>query len=728
MNRKTLPNRSLPLAAWLLAGSIWLGIPARIEAAAPTVISDPSTNPIASAEDPAVFFFFHAQGMDRTAIDVTWQGPGIDPAKISYLWLPEPVQGFTLPAFSLECTYQGGWPGSVLVTWTLNRGSSGVMKSANGEILAEKSGSFTTPAVSVEGEVTVTPSATQLTVGQKLTFQFSVAMDTNVSASTIFDPTDGDWQPQWDSPTALGCTLTGGIPSGETTSASYTLSGLKTAAGVNVDDFSGDITLRPAAGGDAPTLTPPTGLINGKAVFVFNTPMDPSGLDVKWTGVGVDPGKISSAWLIVSVPGVEIPVSTFESSYVGGWPSTVAVTWTLNQGNSGVTKSAAGVPVATVSGTFTTPVNSGDPGPDPGDCQPANEPTASASLSLFKDINYIQTSPADPVFDPTEKAMFSASVFTSSSNAPASVAQSVSLNKPGGGSVPLEKLGIPEIPGFPIPNIPDSFYLSLTPAPEITIPSFNSVEELNAAYPNGEYSMTVGLSGGGTRTVLLPLNPAPEPVVPKIANYSALQGFDPSQSITVQWNAFAGAGPTDLIQLQLRPQGGTGSYTAPNKCANIELLVTDTSHTIPAGTLRAGVTYDLELSFSKMTHLRNADAQGGPAGDHITGYAEFTLFTKTTRTVVGAPTAEVDLRFARVFTELLGGSRVLTMEIAGTLPAGGSFAQVEGSTDLVNWSPTGIVVSQAALDAGGGVLAAQDPTILTGTRPPHKFYRMVIPQ
>lgn len=715
-------------------GAVWLLAVPWAEAAAPTVVLSPTTDPISSPDEAATFFFNHPAGMDRSAIDVTWEGTGIDASKITYEWSPPLLPGIALPAISLLCTYEGGWPPNVMGTWTLNRGNSGIMKSATGEILAEVSGLFATvfaPGGGSDG-VTITPSATQLTVGQKLTFTFSVAMDTSIDAEAIFTIGEGEWQSTWESPTVLSATLMGGIDSGDVIATSYTLFGLSTAAGDDVPDFSSDISLSGPAGGNGPTVIPPTGLINGKATFVFDRPMDPAGLDVRWSGIGIDPTKITSQWLVVNIPGVPVPVSTFEASYQGGWPSTTAVTWVLNQGNSGVIKSADGVPLAEVSGTFVTPVISGGgPGPDPGDCEPSVDDGSSAAITLFKEINFVQTGTQDPVFDTVEKAMVNASVFTSPSNAPAAVVQSATLNKPGGGgSVPLQKLefeipdiDLPGVPGISIPDLPDNFFLSMTPAPEITPPTFGSLAELEAAYPNGAYSMTVSFSGGGNRTVALPLNPSPEPPAPKIANLAALQGFDPTKNLTIEWNLFAGAGSMDLIQLRLRERNGSSSYAAPNKCANIELLVTDTSHTIPAGTLKAGVTYDLELSFSKAVHVWQA--QTAQANDHISGYSEFTLFSKTTRTTVGAPFAAADLRFTKALTETVAGKRMLTMEISGSLGSA-SIGHVEGSTDLIHWTDTGIVVTQAGLDALGGVLVTQDPTLLSGTLPPFKFYRIRI--
>lgn len=107
----------------------------------------------------------------------------------------------------------------------------------------------------------------------------------------------------------------------------------------------------------------------------------------------------------------------------------------------------------------------------------------------------------------------SAAVITPSTNTPAVVAASATLNRTVGGSVDLVKIGLDGIPG--LPAIPDNFYLSTGPAPDIEMPTFNSVEALNAA------SMRVGVAGG-TRTISLPLSPSPEPPAPKFANHAAL--------------------------------------------------------------------------------------------------------------------------------------------------------------------------------------------------------------
>lgn len=139
------------------------------------------------------------------------------------------------------------------------------------------------------------------------------------------------------------------------------------------------------------------------------------------------------------------------------------------------------------------------------------------------------------------------------------------------------------------------------------------------------------------------------------------------------------------------------------------------------------MTYDLELSFSKTIHARNADQPIPPAeaNQHVQGFAEFTLIQKITRTAIGAPSIDSSLRFTRVFTEKLGDKEIVSMEVSGTLGSANVAGTIEGTTDFTIWTPTGITILKAQLDAGGGAVLVQDPTLLTGTPPRYKYYRIV---
>lgn len=90
--------------------------------------------------NPSIQFIFN-EPMDSNGIDVTWTG-NIDASKFDCSWL----QSFPgIPVLILQCNYQGNLPEGVEITYTLNAGNSGVMKSMTGQALAEVSGTFVTP-------------------------------------------------------------------------------------------------------------------------------------------------------------------------------------------------------------------------------------------------------------------------------------------------------------------------------------------------------------------------------------------------------------------------------------------------------------------------------------------------------------------------------------------------------------------------------------------------------
>lgn len=126
-----------------------------------------------------------------------------------------------------------------------------------------------------------------------------------------------------------------------------------------------------------------------------------------------------------------------EDTYAGGWPRRVTVQWTLNAGNSGVIRSAAGLALAEIAGSFVTQASG--PGTNPGgidveECAeptPGGSPVAGGAVTRTKDLNFRQTGPEDPVFDPIEKATITAAVIASPSNSPPVLPTAASLNRPG---------------------------------------------------------------------------------------------------------------------------------------------------------------------------------------------------------------------------------------------------------------------------------------------------------
>jgi hypothetical protein len=103
--------------------------------------------------NPSIQFIFN-EPMDSNGIDVTWTG-NIDASKFECSWL----QSFPgIPVLILQCNYQGGLPEGVEITYTLNAGNSGVMKSMTGQALTEVSGTFVTPGENGNGGGGIPPT------------------------------------------------------------------------------------------------------------------------------------------------------------------------------------------------------------------------------------------------------------------------------------------------------------------------------------------------------------------------------------------------------------------------------------------------------------------------------------------------------------------------------------------------------------------------------------------
>ncbi|MCI0538559.1 MAG: hypothetical protein L0Z50_25410 [Verrucomicrobiales bacterium] len=444
----------------------------------------------------------------------------------------------------------------------------------------------------------------------------------------------------------------------------------------------------------------------GQISFTFNEPMSAADIDITWEGTGLDPAKFQCAWLD-QIFGIPIPPILLQCTYTGGLPPGVEVRYTLNKGNSGRIKNAANQPLPETTGSFRT---LGGGGGDPEPCEPSAG-GSSGAITLMKEIHYRQTGSADPTFDSGEKAVIRAAV-NSPTNSTVTVA-SASLRKPDGSVVELTKIAFDLPP--PAPSLPPNFFLSTTPFPDIQFPTFDSEDALNSAYPPGAYSMTIAQLIGGTRTVNLPLNPAPAPPAPKNTNPDALANFDVTKPLTIQWGAFTGAGANDSVTLSIsEASGDTTVFHAPDPCKNIQLRATDTAITVPANTFQSGVAYVADLTFGKVTHLGENTVQG---------FSEFAALLKTTRFTLGATggsTGNNALTFTRIEILQTGAIKLV---VEGGLTPPSVLGVIQGSANLQTWTDV-TVIPKASLEAVGGKMDVLD--ILPSTTPtPQKFYRII---
>lgn len=161
---------------------------------------------------------------------------------------------------------------------------------------------------------------------------------------------------------------------------------------------------------------------------------------------------------------------------------------------------------------------------------------------------------------------------------------------------------------------------------------YTSQAILDAAHPDGTYTMVLVGAHDGVRTANLALAGAHRPGVPRILNYSALQSADPAGTITISWAPFTGGTASDYVQLRIDDNSGgsviqSEEYRTPNALTGLS-----TSFTIPAGRLSSGVRYNAQLMFAAFS-----GSDSTSYGQGVTGVAAFLAMTSFNLTTTGTP-------------------------------------------------------------------------------------------
>jgi hypothetical protein len=149
---------------------------------------------------------------------------------------------------------------------------------------------------------------------------------------------------------------------------------------------------------------------------------------------------------------------------------------------------------------------------------------------------------------------------------------------------------------------------------------FATMEALDAVYPNGNISF--GVTDNESTQDLGPYSITGDayPVTPYISNALELQASDYSQDFQLSWNTFFGAGEEDLILLQIWDSQADAELISSGLVS-----ATETSFTIPGGTLLTDRYYDVELLFIN-------NSVGSVTPQAIVGYMSTTQFLLSTHT------------------------------------------------------------------------------------------------
>jgi hypothetical protein len=424
-------------------------------------------------------------------------------------------------------------------------------------------------------------------------------------------------------------------------------------------------------GGDNPTLltsNPTNGQTdvprNTTVMFIFSTAMAPQ-QSIVWTGA--DASKFTYSWGF----GGQFLTAT----YSGGFNANTTIGWSLLGGPTGF-KDLQGNPLTPAQGSFTTGTSGGSTGgPDP--CLTnTNNPSGGSSGSIFKSLQFVQTSNSAPVPDTESPASVGGTYIPTNQTVNA-----VQITGPNNINITLDKIALPT----------GNFFSAFR--------QFPSAAALDAAFPAGNYTINASPAGSGVVSV----QAASALPVPTIQNLTQLQSLDPTKAFTLNFSPFTGAsGQFDAIQIIITAAGSDRHFYAPDYCLNRTLPNTATSVTIPANTFQAGDKLSGSISFSKFSVNANAIP-------NTTLSAAATATTSFDFTGGGNGS---EVRWNAPQFDAASGNVTFTAQV----PAGKTLV-IQKSTDLKNWTQVG-----TAAPVGG----ISTYVVNTKTGDKYAFFRAIV--
>ncbi|MBI3877627.1 MAG: hypothetical protein HY300_16985, partial [Verrucomicrobia bacterium] len=147
--------------------------------------------------------------------------------------------------------------------------------------------------------------------------------------------------------------------------------------------------------------------------------------------------------------------------------------------------------------------------------------------------------------------------------------------------------------------------------------SATTSSQLDAAYPDGVYQVSVTTVDDGVKVFNLPVtNIQASLATPHISNFAAAQAVNPGLDFTLTWDALGGA-TNDYVQVQLKQQSTNGNsevFQSLPPGVPGALNGTNTAVTIPAFTLQPGTTYSATLMFARLTGPFDTNSYPGAVG------------------------------------------------------------------------------------------------------------------
>lgn len=152
---------------------------------------------------------------------------------------------------------------------------------------------------------------------------------------------------------------------------------------------------------------------------------------------------------------------------------------------------------------------------------------------------------------------------------------------------------------------------------EINDQDFLTQAELDAAFPNGQVSLSVTVDGNTQNLGPFSITGDNYPDAPTITNAAALPLSDFSQDFTLMWSPFITSDPNDQIRLELQRTDDDENLF------EVFMDASETSYVIPANTLEMNRNYELILIYINET-------DGLETPETIIGYISNTRFNFST--------------------------------------------------------------------------------------------------
>jgi hypothetical protein len=224
---------------------------------------------------------------------------------------------------------------------------------------------------------------------------------------------------------------------------------------------------------------------------------------------------------------------------------------------------------------------------------------------------------------------------------------------------------------------------------------------LDAFYGSGTYTLSFPTTHDGNKSVSLLLPADNFPPAPHISNFAALQVVNAAQPLMVSWDGWTNGTIGDFVQVRVEDHNFNKFFETPDLGKAGALDGRATSAVIPAGTLPAGQSFEIHVTFTRISALDTTSYSG------VLGLSDFQARTKF-----------------NIQTAPVTGSRpVLTLTALpssqgwqlSALAVSNALYRIDGSGDLQQWTILGTNQPRSNL------LQWQDPTQRGGF-----FYRAVV--